>query len=302
MISMYDRRSLRRWETEDKEFLDVLSRVAPGTGIRTAVERIIQQGNGALVVIGTGPDVQKIAAGGIDLRDADFTPAMLAELAKMDGAIIVDSEVRKILRANVHMLPDPAIGTEETGARFRTAERLARSTGCPIIAVSEERRKGFVFYGDRKQPLRSATELMVRINQELQTLERFRGRLAEAEEYLVRLEASGQVTLGAALTVLQRAELLRRIGMRMENLAVGLGDERHIVELQLSDIMEGVQELGAEVSRDYFWDRGDLASEGMEALKNRPSQDLYDTERLCLILGVGPADTMVNPAGHRLVG
>ena len=299
---MYDRRSLRRWETEDKEFLDVLSRVAPGTGIRTAVERIIQQGNGALVVIGSGPDVQKIAAGGIDLRDADFTPAMLAELAKMDGAIIVDSEVRKILRANVHMLPNPEIRTEETGARFRTAERLARSTGCPVIAVSEERRKGFVFYGDRKQSLRSATELMVRINQELQTLERFRGRLAEAEEYLVRLEASGQVTLGAALTVLQRAELLRRIGMRVENLAVGLGDGRHIVELQLSDIMEGVPELGAKVSRDYLWDRGDLASEGMEALKNRPLQDLYDTERLCLILGAGPADTMVNRAGHLLVG
>ena len=184
--------------------------------------------------------------------------------------------------------------------RFRG--RLARSTGCPVIAISEERRQGFVFYGHRKQPLRSATELMVRINQEIQTLERFRGRLAEAEEYLDRLEASGRVTLGAALTVLQRAELLRRIGMRVENLAVGLGDERHMVELQLSDIMEGVQELGAKVSRDYFWDRGDLASEGMEVLQNRPLRDLYDTERLCLILGVGSADTRVNPAGQRLAG
>lgn len=280
----------------------MLSRMAPGTGIRTAVERIIQQGNGALVVVGSGPHIEKIAAGGIILRDADFTPAMLAELAKMDGAIIVDADVRKILRANVHMLPDPAIATEETGARFRTAERLARSTGCPVIAISEERRQGFVFYGHRKQPLRSATELMVRINQEIQTLERFRGRLAEAEEYLDRLEASGRVTLGAALTVLQRAELLRRIGMRVENLAVGLGDERHMVELQLSDIMEGVQELGAKVSLDYFWERGDLASEGMEVLQNRPLRDLYDTERLCLILGVGSADTRVNPAGQRLAG
>ena len=280
----------------------MLSHMAPGTGIRTAVERIIQQGNGALVVVGSGPQVEKIAAGGIALRDADFTPAMLAELAKMDGAIIVDTDVRKILRANVHMLPDPAIATEETGARFRTAERLARSTGCPVIAISEERRQGFVFYGHRKQPLRSATELMVRINQEIQTLERFRGRLAEAEAYLARLEASGRVTLGAALTVLQRAELLRRIGMRVENLAVGLGDERHMVELQLSDIMEGVQELGAKVGRDYLWDRGDLASEGMEVLQNRPLQDLYDTERLCLLLGVGTADTRVNRAGQRLAG
>lgn len=299
---MLDRRSSRRWETEDQEFLEVLSRMAPGTGIRTAVERIVQQGNGALVVIGWGPEIERIAAGGIDLRDTDFTPAMLAELAKMDGAIIVDDEIGKILRANVHMLPDPAIVTEETGARFRTAERLARSTGCPIVAISEERRKGFVFYGERKQTLRSATELMVRINQEIQTLERFRGRLAEAEEHLDRLEASGRVTLGAALTVLQRAELLRRIGMRVENLAVGLGDERHMVELQLSDIMEGVQELGAKVSRDYFWNRGDLASGGMEVLHNRPLQDLYDTERLCRILGVGSADMRVNPAGQRLAG
>ena len=90
--------------------------------------------------------------------------------------------------------------------------------------------------------------------------------------------------------------------MRVENLAVGLGDERHMVELQLSDIMEGVQELGAKVSNDYFWDRGDLAAEAMEVLQNRPLQDLYDTERLCLILGAGSADTTVNPAGQRLAG
>ena len=264
MTSTFDSNSPGGWGTEESEFLEVLSRVASGTGIRMAVERIIQQGNGALVVIGSGPDAERIAAGGFELRNTAFTPAMLAELAKMDGAIILDTEATRILRANVHMLPDPAISTDETGARFRTAERLARSTGCPVIAVSEERRQGIVFYGDRKQPLQSAAELMLLINQELHTLERFRGRLAEAEEELDELEVSGRVTIGAALTVLQRAELMRRIGIRVETLAVGLGEERQMVELPLSDIMEGVTELGRRESHNYFWDRGDLGAEGTE--------------------------------------
>lgn len=300
MTSEFDRDSPGGWGTEESEFLEVLSRVAPGTGIRVAVDRIIRQGNGALVVIGSGPRIERIAAGGFELRNTPFTPAMVAELAKMDGAIILDGEATRILRANVHMLPDPAISTDETGARFRTAERLARSTGCPVIAVSEERRQGIVFYGDRKQPLQSAAELMLLINQELHTLERFRGRLAEAEEELDELEVSGRVTIGAALTVLQRAELMRRIGIRVETLAVGLGEERQMVELQLSDIMEGVTELGGRVSHNYFWDRGDLGTEGTEVLRSRSLQDLHDTERLCRTLGIGPADARIDPVGRRL--
>ena len=300
MTSEFDRDSPGGWGTEESEFLEVLSRVAPGTGIRVAVDRIIRQGNGALVVIGSGPRIERIAAGGFELRNTPFTPAMVAELAKMDGAIILDGEATRILRANVHMLPDPAISTDETGARFRTAERLARSTGCPVIAVSEERRQGIVFFGDRKQPLQSAAELMLLINQELHTLERFRGRLAEAEEELDELEVSGRVTIGAALTVLQRAELMRRIGIRVETLAVGLGEERQMVELQLSDIMEGVTELGGRVSHNYFWDRGDLGTEGTEVLRSRSLQDLHDTERLCRTLGIGPADARIDPVGRRL--
>ena len=148
--------------TERATFLEVLSRIAPGTALRNAVERIVQQGNGALVVIGSGPEVESVAAGGFMLRDTGFTPARLAELAKMDGAIILDDDGRRILRANAHLLPDPAISTDETGARFRTAERMARMTDRPVLAISEERGQGILFYGDRKQRLRSLSELLVR--------------------------------------------------------------------------------------------------------------------------------------------
>ncbi len=281
----------------DPEFLEVLARVAPGTGVRTAVERIVQQGNGALVIIGSGPAVRSIAAGGFQLRDTAFTPAKLAELAKMDGAIILDGEITKILWANVHMLPDPVIPTEETGARFRTAERLARSLVCPVVAISEERRQGYVFYGDRKEPLRSPTEVMIRINQEVLTLERFRGRLAEANKRLVALEQSEEVVVGDALVVLQRVEVLRRIALRIEHLAVGLGEEGEMVELQLSDIMEGVEDLGGRVNRDYFQDQVGSAEELVEILRRQPLQDLSGTERLARAFGVSP-DHRVSPTRH----
>ena len=286
-----------RWVTEQQDLLDVLGRVAPGTGIRFAVERVVSQGNGALVVIGSGPDIERISAGGFKLVDTDFSPAMLAELAKLDGAIILDEDIKQILAANVHMIPDPAIVTDETGARFRTAERLARSTGRLIIAVSEERRQGFLFFGDRKEPLKSPTEVLLRINGELHTLERFRYRLTRADERLARSRAEDQVTLGAALAVLQQIELLHRICIRLEHLAVGLGEERSMVELQVSDIMDGVREIGDKVWGDFFRDRENWNSGWFDLLQSRPLQDLYDTEGLCAILGLGSPDTRLVPLG-----
>ena len=287
--------------TERATLLQVLSRVAPGTALRTALERIIQHGNGALVVIGSGPEIESVSSGGFTLRDAEFTPARLAELAKMDGAIILDDAGTRILRANVHLLPDPAISTDETGARFRTSERMARMTDRPVLAVSEERGQGILFYGDRKQLLRDPSELLVRINQELQTLERFRRRLSEAAEGLTRLEVNEQATLGDAMTVLQRTELVCRIGDRVRRLAVGLGDEGRMVDLQRADLVVGVKELRELVARDYLHENGDRVADTLQGLEMRPLRDLYDTGRLCRVLGLKHAGTKARPMGYRLV-
>ena len=283
-------------------FLEVLARVAPGTALRTAVERIVQQGNGALVVIGSGPDVEGVASGGFILRDSEFTPARLAELAKMDGAIIIDDEAKKILRANAHLLPDPSIRTEETGSRFRTSERMARMTDRPVLAISEERGQCFLFYGDRKHSLRSPSELLVRINQELQTLERFRRRLVEAEDRLTRLEVNDQATLSDAITLLQRTELVRRIGDRVSRLAVDLGEEGQLAALQHADLMMGVNELQEVLARDYLQENGDRGADLLRLLQARPLEDLSDIDRLCTQLDLGDAGSAVRPMGHRLVG
>lgn len=287
--------------TERPTFLEALSRVSPGTALRDALRRIIQQGNGALVVIGSGPDVESVTSGGFELRDAGLTPARLAELAKMDGAIILDDTGTSIRRANAHLVPDPSIPTDETGARFRTAERMARMTRFPVLAVSEERRQGVLFYGTRRHPIRKASELLARINQELQTLERFRRRLAEAEEALTRFEVNEEATLGDAMTVLQRTELVRRIGNRVGRLAVGLGEEGRMADLQHADLVVGVPELRELVFRDYLGGEEGRMAEALRTLESAPLPDLYEIGSLCALFGMSDPGAAARPMGYRLV-
>src|ERR1035441_5716862 len=69
-----------------------------------------------------------------------FSATRLRELAKMDGAIVLDEPAANIVRAAVQLVPDPAIPTDEAGTRHRTAERVARQTGYPVISVSKSMR------------------------------------------------------------------------------------------------------------------------------------------------------------------
>src|SRR5215471_11389566 len=118
--------------------LAALLLVAPGTSLRQGIERVMQGRMGALLVVGAGPDVLGVCSGGV-LLDAEFTPQRLSELAKMDGAIIVNGDCSRIVRANVHLVPDPNIPTSETGTRHRTAERVARQIDVPVVTISEDR-------------------------------------------------------------------------------------------------------------------------------------------------------------------
>ncbi|MEM9656412.1 MAG: diadenylate cyclase, partial [Actinomycetota bacterium] len=120
----------------DSALFRVLSLVAPGMPLRDGLERVLQSGRGGLIVLGDGPEVLNICSGGF-LLDAAFSPQRLSELAKMDGAIILSDDLNRIARANVHLVPNPNVPTAETGTRHRTAERAARSLGCPVITVSE---------------------------------------------------------------------------------------------------------------------------------------------------------------------
>jgi diadenylate cyclase len=270
--------------------------------MRHALERIIQQGKGGLVVLGDNDQVQAASSGGFKLNGAPFNPARLAELSKMDGGIVLDDSWDNILAANVHFVPDGSIPTDETGARHRTAERLAQQTSTPVVAVSEGRRVATIFYGEHKIELATPTEVAAYVNQELQSLERLRSRLDEAENRLSRLEVTGLASYRSVITVVQRAELVQRLGGVIRDRTRTLGDEGRIATLQLNDLLAGVSATEELVVADYL---KPLRSGAVERMLGRLAElsgsELEDPARVGKEIGFSELDDPAEARGHRLL-
>ncbi len=281
---------------------EALEQVAPGTPLRKAFERIIQQENGGLIILGNGPEVRRLCNGGFTLTGVEFAPARLAELAKMDGAIVLDDGCEHILRANVHLTPDTRIPTKETGARHRTAERVARQADVPVVAISETRRVATLYLGRERHELQLPTVVGDRVNQSLQTLERLRRRLDEAVERLTRFEIADVVVCRNAIDVLQRAEMASRVGDTIEEEAVALGERGELVRLQLADLTHGIDLTRELVLRDYVRGKGRTPERALHTLSQVDTDELSDPEDLAPKLGLGHPDSPAQPLGYRLLG
>lgn len=205
---------------------------------------------GALLVLGDGPDVLAICSGGF-LLDADYTPQRLSELAKMDGAIIISADDNRIARANVHLLPDPTVPTNETGTRHRTAERVALALGVTVVSVSEEMSVINVYAGGMKRQLNDIGRLLDRANQALQTLERYKTKLDDATSELTSLEIEDVVTVRDVATVVQRGEMVRQIADEIETMIVELGVDARLLRLQLDEVFTSLDDELDLVMADY---------------------------------------------------
>jgi diadenylate cyclase len=228
-----------------------LSRLAPGTPLRAGVDRIVRAKMGALLVLGDGPEVLYVCSGGF-LLDAPFSPQRLSELAKMDGAIILDAECTRIARANVHLLPDPTAPTSETGTRHRTAERVARSLGVPVVSVSEEMGSIAVYAADLRHQVQEVGRLLDRANQALQTLERYKERLDETVAELTTLELEDVVTVRDVALVLQRTEMVHRISDEIEMMIIELGVDARLLRLQFEELYGDADDDLDLVIKDYL--------------------------------------------------
>jgi diadenylate cyclase len=285
--------------------IEALAAVAPGTPLREGLDRILQASMGALVVVGDGPDVLAICSGGF-LLDAEFSPQRLSELAKMDGAIVLASDASRIARANVHLVPNPNVPTSETGTRHRTAERVARSIDVPVISVSEDMSLVAVYRNDLKHPLEPIPRLLNRANQALQTLERYKNRLDTVSGSLSALEVEDLVTVRDVVTVLQRAEMVRRIAEEIDGYIVELGTDGRLVLLQLDELMGGVEDDRRLVIKDYFHQSATWRlDQAMEQLSNLSTEDLLDLKTVAAILHLPPdsaeLDAGLQPRGYRLL-
>jgi diadenylate cyclase len=284
--------------------IEALAAVAPGRPLREGLDRILQANMGALIVVGDGPEVLAICSGGF-LLDAEFSPQRLSELAKMDGAIVLAPDASRIARANVHLVPSPNVPTSETGTRHRTAERVARSIDVPIISVSEDMSVIAVYRNDLKHPLEAVPRLVNRANQALQTLERYKNRLDTVSGSLSALEVEDLVTIRDVVTVLQRAEMVRRIAEEIDGYIVELGVDGRLVLLQLEELMGGVEDDRRLVLKDYIDDpEAESLDNAMETLSAFTTEDLLDLKNVASVLKF-PADNeldaSVQPRGYRLL-
>ena len=279
--------------------LEVLEQFAPGTKLRDAAELILRQRTGGLVVFGSGHEVDAVCSGGFDLRDAEFTAQRIAELAKMDGGIVVADDAATILRANVQFIPDPSIDTNETGTRFRTAERLAKHLGISVLAVSEDQRAvAVVFTGEHQFTLRNPGDLLAEGNQNLVALERLRRQLSDAEDRLTRLEVDDGVTVRDVALVLARAALVRRMGAQIRRIVVELGGAGDLISIQASDLGEGVDNVLELVVDDYA-DRPMAPGEASSRLRTIPDDGLKDLAVVADAFALGGLDLQVRPRGGR---
>ncbi|MEJ7582934.1 MAG: DNA integrity scanning diadenylate cyclase DisA [Acidimicrobiales bacterium] len=287
------------------ELLQALAMMAPGTPLRDGLDRILQAGMGALIVVGDGPTVLNICSGGF-LLDAAYSPQRLSELSKMDGATILATDGGRIARANVHLVPNPNVPTSETGTRHRTAERVARSINVPVISVSQRMNVISIYAGDEKHQIEPVPQVVNRANQAVQTLERYRARLDEVSVALSALEIEDLVTLRDVVGVLQRTEMVGRIASEIEGYIVELGDDGRLVRLQLDELMGGIGDDRRLVVRDYL--HGDEtwhADQAIEALSRLSNDDILELRRVAATLhidrGAPDLDMSLSPRGYRLL-
>ena len=280
--------------------------VAPGSSLREGIDSILHARTGGLIVIGDADELAFLFSGGLKL-EIDYSPAFLYQIAKMDGAIVLNSNATKILFANVQLTPDPTILTMETGTRHRTAERVSKQTDALVVAVSERREVVSLYVDGAKYILEDIPVVLAKANQALATLDKYRSRLDQVSTRLTALEFEGGATLHDVLTVLQRAELVTRMAVEIERYIVELGSEGRLIEMQLDETMVGVAADKAALVHDYLAEDTDESfATAFDKLVRLPHQDLLDFCRLAELLGydrkVNTLDYPVSPRGIRILG
>jgi len=289
----------------EEVMLSALQSVAPGTPLRLALDSIIAGRTGALIVIGDEIGVDALSNGGFEIG-APFTPQRLFELAKMDGAILLDADATLVRRANVHLMPNPTLPTSETGMRHRTAERVSRQTEALVVSVSQRREVVSLYRKGDRLSLADIEVVLAKASQALQTLERYRTRLTEVSGHLTALEFEDLVTFGDVAVVVQRFEMLRRVARELNRYIIELGTEGRLVQMQADELTAGADEDYLMLVRDYMPETGPRKSAAALArIGALTPEQLLDASALAGVLGYTTKSDVdeqhVRPKGYRLL-
>jgi len=282
-----------------------LRMIAPGTPLREGLESVLKAKTGGLIVVGDSKEVMSLVDGGFHIN-SDFLPAYMYELAKMDGAIILSRDCKKILYANTQLIPDPSIPSSETGIRHRTAERVARQTGELVISISQRRNVITIYKGYLKYVLKDISIILSKANQALQTLTKYKSVLDGTLANLGALEFDDIATVLDVALAVQKIEIVNRIVTEVEQYIYELGVEGKLVSMQLEELVAGLKEEEVLLIRDYL-PRGEENNykEITRTLRNQSSEDLLELPFVARILGLGnninTLDLPISTRGYRIL-
>lgn len=287
---------------DDAKIKEILKIMSPGTDLREGLENILRAKTGGLIVIGDTEDVNKIVDGGFTIN-SEYSPAYIYELAKMDGAIVLSEDLKRIICANTQLVPEHNLTTYETGTRHRTANRVAKQTDKIVIAISQRRNIITIYKGDLKYVLQESSVILARANQAIQTLDKYVNVLDRVINNLNILEFQDLTTIFDVVTAIQRTEMVMRIVDEIERYIVELGNEGRLISMQLYESIKFIERDGILLIRDYY--KGNLNyNEVYEELQKLNSKELTDLDTIAKIMGYGGMsleDSLISPKGYRIL-
>ena len=301
---MEERRLILKKQKEDN-ITSVLKLIAPGTPIREGLESILRAKTGALLLITDNNEVIKEIVDGGFVINEDYTSSKLYELAKMDGAIVLSGDMRKILYANAQLIPEHEIQTTETGTRHRTAERTAKQTGELVISISQRRNIITVFKGNDRYVLEDTDVVLNKANQAIQTLEKYKKVFDNKLNILNEYEFNDIVTLQNVLLAIQRAEMVMRIVEEIQRQIYELGDDGRLVKMQLDELIGGLEKEESLIIKDYIVRKKKSPDKILEELKDLEYEELLKESFIAKLLGYEYFDNYdevaVYPKGYRIL-
>lgn len=284
------------------EIVDILKIIAPGTPIREGLENILKAKTGGLLVIEDESSIDQIVDGGF-VVNVDFSPARIYELAKMDGAIVLSGDLKKIIRANAQLIPDLSIPTVETGTRHRTAERVAKQTGNIVISISQRREVITIYKNDIRYVLEDISKVTSKTNQALQTVEKYRKVVDNKISVLTEYEFNDIATLDMVIELIQRIEMLMKVADEVQKSVFELGVEGRLLKMQLDELTDGVEREELFLIRDYI--TGKNIEKALERIRKLSYEDLMKSQVIAKILGSKEIDNFdeitVYTRGYRIL-
>ncbi len=290
---------------KDETLIEILKLIAPGTELRKGLDNILKSKTGALIVIGDSKEVLDLVDGGFFINE-EYTPSRLYELAKMDGAIVLSKDLKKILYANAQIIPSSSIPTKETGTRHRTAERTAKQTGEIVISISQRRSIITVFQGNFRYTMDETSKIITEANQAVQTLERYKKVLDTKMGMLNEYEFNDIVTLDNVITCIQRTEMVMKIADKIKKFIYELGEDGLLIKMQLEELVGGLEQEELLMIKDYIAPGKKRSPERvMEIIANTYRDEFLDASEIAKLLGYEIFDSYeevaVYPKGYRIL-